>query len=79
MMNNPTLHDIVTGNPNADKAVNAALKKSSDDMEHMSKLALLHYLKSQAKTEVVVTLGVKETKQVVPMSVIDEEIRKLEE
>ena len=43
----------------------------------MNNLELLHHLKSQAKTEVVVTLGVKETKQVVPMSVIDEAIRAL--
>ena len=44
----------------------------------MNNLELLHYLKSQAKTEVITTLGVKETKQVVPMSVIDEAIRALE-
>lgn len=44
----------------------------------MTNLELLHHLKSQAKTEVVVTLGVFENKEYVPMRVIDEEIRKLE-
>ena len=52
------------------------LKALIEEREHMSKLALLHHLKSQAKTEVVVTLGVFENKEFVPMRVIDDEIRK---
>lgn len=44
----------------------------------MNNLELLNYLKSKSKTEVVVTLGVFENKEYVPVSVIDEAIRELE-
>lgn len=44
----------------------------------MNNLELLNHLKTKAVTETVVTLGVFENKEFVPMSVIDEAIRELD-